>query len=43
MLNAYFDGAIAPVVRRHGGDIDRIISDALMATFNRRGDQPDHA
>ena len=26
-----------------GGDIDRIIGDAIMATFNRRGDQPDHA
>jgi class 3 adenylate cyclase len=43
MLNAYFDVAIPPVVRREGGDIDRIIGDALMATFNRRGDQPDHA
>jgi len=43
MLNAYFEVAIPPVVRRHGGDVDRIIGDALMATFNRRGDQPDHA
>jgi class 3 adenylate cyclase len=23
--------------------VDRIIGDALMVTFNRRGDQPDHA
>nr|CAA9331372.1 MAG: Adenylate cyclase [uncultured Nocardioidaceae bacterium] len=26
-----------------GGDVDRIIGDALMVTFNKRGDQPDHA
>ena len=43
MLNEYFESAIPPVVRRHGGEIDRIIGDALMVTFNRRGDQPDHA
>ncbi len=43
MLNAYFEVAIPPVVRRFGGDIDRIIGDALMVTFNKRGDQPDHA
>jgi adenylate cyclase len=42
MLNAYFHEAVPPVVRRHGGDVDRIIGDALMVTFNRRGDQPDH-
>jgi class 3 adenylate cyclase len=43
MLNAYFTVAIPAVVKRHGGTIDRIIGDALMATFNRLGDQPDHA
>jgi adenylate cyclase len=43
MLNAYFDRAIPPIVKRHGGDVDRIMGDALMVTFNRRGDQPDHA
>lgn len=43
MLNAYFDVAIPAVVQRHGGEVDRIIGDALMVTFNRRGDQPDHA
>jgi class 3 adenylate cyclase len=42
MLNEYFDVAIPPVVQRHGGQIDRLVGDALMATFNRRGDQPDH-
>ena len=43
MLNAYFERAIPAVVREHGGEIDRLIGDAVMATFNRRGDQPDHA
>lgn len=43
MLNTYFEVAIPPVVKAHGGDIDRLIGDAIMATFNRRGDQPDHA
>ena len=43
MLNTYFEVAIPPVVQAFGGDIDRIIGDAIMATFNRRGDQPDHA
>jgi adenylate cyclase len=43
MLNEYFETVIPPVVQRHGGEIDRIIGDALMVTFNRRGDQPDHA
>jgi class 3 adenylate cyclase len=43
MLNTYFQVVVPPVVRRHGGDVDRIIGDALMVTFNKRGDQPDHA
>ena len=43
MLNAYFQVAIPPVVKAHGGVVDRLIGDAIMATFNRRGDQPDHA
>jgi adenylate cyclase len=43
MLNTYFEVAVPPVVRRHGGTIDRIIGDALMVTFNKLGDQPDHA
>jgi adenylate cyclase len=43
MLNTYFDVAIPPVVVRFAGVIDRIIGDAVMVTFNTRGDQPDHA
>ena len=42
MLNEYFEVVIPPVVRRHGGEIDNIIGDALMVVFNARGDQPDH-
>ena len=42
MLNASFAAAI-PAIERHGGTIDRLIGDAVMATFNGRGDQPDHA
>ena len=43
MLNAYFQAAIPAVVGHHGGEIDQLIGDAMMATFNTRGDQPDHA
>ena len=43
MLNAYFSVAIPPVVKGEGGEIDRVMGDAIMACFNRRGDQPDHA
>ena len=43
MLNEFFEVAIPPVVDQHGGDIDRIVGDALMVTFNTRGDQTDHA
>ncbi|MCU1408246.1 MAG: hypothetical protein JWM23_326 [Microbacteriaceae bacterium] len=43
MLNIYFNEAIPPVVERFMGVIDRIVGDAVMVTFNTRGDQPDHA
>jgi adenylate cyclase len=43
MLNEYFAAAVPAVVSPHGGDVDRIVGDALMVTFNKRGDQPDHA
>jgi class 3 adenylate cyclase len=43
MLNEYFAAAVPAVVKPYGGEIDRIIGDALMVTFNKRGDQPDHA
>jgi len=43
MLNTYLRVAIPPIVRQHGGEIDRLIGDAIMATWGTRGDQPDHA
>jgi class 3 adenylate cyclase len=43
MLNAYLGVAIPPIVREHGGEIDRLIGDAIMATWGTRGDQADHA
>jgi adenylate cyclase len=42
MLNEYFAVAVPAVKTPYGGEIDRIIGDALMVTFNKRGDQPDH-
>src|SRR3954451_2112643 len=41
MLNASFERAI-PAIRAEGGEIDRLVGDAIVATFNTRGDQPDH-
>ena len=43
MLNGCFAAAVPAVKTPYGGDVDRIIGDALMVTFNKRGDQPDHA
>ncbi len=42
MLDAYFRAGIPPI-RRHGGEVNKLIGDAIMAVFNERGDQPDHA
>jgi class 3 adenylate cyclase len=42
MLKAYFELA-APLVARHGGDIEHFTGDGMLATFNTRGGQPDHA
>jgi class 3 adenylate cyclase len=43
MLNAYLEVAIPPIVHEHGGEVDSLIGDAIMATWGTRGDQPDHA
>jgi class 3 adenylate cyclase len=43
MLNTYYEMATPLLTRRFGGDVEKFIGDAIMATFNRRGDQPDHA
>ncbi|MDX6593229.1 MAG: adenylate cyclase [Gaiellales bacterium] len=42
MLNAYF-GHLIPVVQASGGQVDKLIGDALMVVYNLHGDQPDHA
>ena len=43
MLSAYYGMATPLIVQAFGGDVDKFIGDAIMATFNTRGDQPDHA
>lgn len=42
MLNEYFETAVPLVAGEHGGEVDKLIGDAIMVTFNTRGDQPDH-
>jgi adenylate cyclase len=43
MLNEYFEATVPVIAREHGGVVDKLIGDAIMVTFNTRGDQPDHA
>jgi adenylate cyclase len=43
MLNQYFEVAVPMIANEHGGEVDKLIGDAIMVTFNTRGDQPDHA
>jgi class 3 adenylate cyclase len=43
MLSAYYELATPVIARRHGGDVEKFAGDAILATFNARGDQPDHA
>jgi adenylate cyclase len=43
MLHTYYRVATPLISRRFGGEVEKFIGDAIMATFNRRGDQPDHA
>jgi class 3 adenylate cyclase len=43
MLNTYFEQVVPVTVHRYGGEVDRLIGDAVLVTFNRRGDRPDHA
>jgi adenylate cyclase len=42
MLTAYYERA-APAIARAGGEIEHFAGDGLLATFNTRGDRPDHA
>jgi class 3 adenylate cyclase len=43
VLDAYWSIAAPLLTRRHGGEIEKFIGDGIVATFNSRDDQPDHA
>ena len=43
MLNAYWGTAAPLLTRGFGGQVEKFIGDGIVATFNSRGDQPDHA
>jgi adenylate cyclase len=43
VLNTYWGSAAPLITRRFGGELEKFIGDSLAATFNSRGDQPDHA
>ena len=43
MLSGYYGMATPLISKGFGGEVEKFIGDAIMATFNTRGDQPDHA
>ena len=43
VLNAYWGVAAPLLTRRYGGEVEKFIGDGIVAVFNGRGDQPDHA
>src|SRR3712207_6144333 len=43
VLETYYTVAAPLITRRFGGDVEKFMGDGMMATFNSRGDQPDHA
>ena len=43
VLEAYWGTAAPLLARGFGGEVEKFIGDGIVATFNRRGDQPDHA
>jgi adenylate cyclase len=43
MLNEYFEATVPLIANEYDGVVDKLIGDAIMVTFNTRGDQPDHA
>jgi adenylate cyclase len=43
MLNVYYEVATPLIARRFGGSVEKFMGDGIMATFNSRGDQRDHA
>jgi class 3 adenylate cyclase len=43
MLDVYYRVATPVIGRMYGGNVEKFMGDGIMATFNSRGDQPDHA
>jgi class 3 adenylate cyclase len=43
MLSNYYGMATPLISETFGGDVEKFMGDAIMATFNSRDDQPDHA
>jgi adenylate cyclase len=43
VLDAYWGIAAPLLTRRFGAELEKFVGDDLMAMFNHRGDQPDHA
>ncbi|HEY0417717.1 MAG TPA: adenylate/guanylate cyclase domain-containing protein [Gaiellaceae bacterium] len=43
VLDSYWSIAAPLLARDHGGEIEKFMGDGFVATFNSRGDQPDHA
>ena len=43
LLSSYYEVAAPLISRKFGGEVEKFIGDGMMATFNSRGDQPDHA
>jgi class 3 adenylate cyclase len=43
VLDTYYAKAAPLISRGFGGEVEKFIGDGMMATFNSRGDEPDHA
>lgn len=43
MLGEYYEIAAPLIARQFGGEVEKFLGDGIMATFNTRGDQTDHA
>jgi class 3 adenylate cyclase len=43
VLNAYWSTAAPLITRRFGGELEKFVGDGVLAVFNSRGDQADHA
>jgi adenylate cyclase len=43
ILDAYWGIAAPLLTRQFGGEVEKFIGDGIVALFNSRGDQPDHA